>query len=146
MAKGTLNKVSLIGNLGADPVCKSTSLGDKVATLSLATTEAWIDKTTGEMREKTEWHRVVLWRGLAEISEKWLKKGKKIFIEGRLETRKWQDQTGADRWTTEIIGDRLEMLGDAPGQNLPPEPKVSAYRKQEQVPLSSPFPDDDIPF
>lgn len=98
-----LNKAILIGNLGADPDIRSMQNGDKVANLSVATVEKWSDKNTGELKEKTEWHRVTIFGKLAEIAENYLKKGSKVFIEGKLQTRKWQDQSGQDRYTTEIV-------------------------------------------
>lgn len=107
-----VNKVILIGNLGADPEIKYTSSGNvPVASLRIATSERWQDKSTGEWQERTEWHRVTAWRHLAERAERFLAKGKQVYIEGRLETRKWQDRDGNDRYTTEIIARDLMMLG-----------------------------------
>ena len=106
---GSVNKVILIGNLGADPEVRSTNDGTKLCNLRIATSESWRDRNSGEKREKTEWHRVVIWnpqggkRGLVEICEQYLKKGSKVYIEGQLQTRKWQDQAGADRYSTEIV-------------------------------------------
>ena len=111
MAKGTVNKVILIGNLGSDPEVKTTPSGVQVANFSLATSESWTDKASGERKEKAEWHRLVLWRRLAEIAGQYLKKGAKIYIEGKLETRSWEDKEGQKRYTTEVIVDKLEMLG-----------------------------------
>lgn len=110
----SVNKVILIGNLGADPESRYMPNGDQVVTLRLATTDAWKDKTTGEKKESTEWHRVVLWRKLAEIAAQYLKKGQQVYIEGQLKTRKWTDKDGQDRYTTEISGDSLKMLGSRP--------------------------------
>jgi single-strand DNA-binding protein len=110
MARG-LNKVMIIGNLGNDPDVKYTATGDPVVNLSLATTDSWKDKSTGDLQEKTEWHRVVLFRRLAEIARDYLKKGSQVYIEGRLQTRKWQDKEGHDRYTTEIVGNDMQMLG-----------------------------------
>ncbi len=112
---GSLNKVTLIGNLGADPEIRSMNNGGKVCTLSVATTETWKDKQTGEKREKTEWHRVVIFGdGLVRVAENYLKKGSKIYIEGSLQTRKWQDRDGNDKYTTEVVlqgfGGTLIML------------------------------------
>lgn len=107
----TLNKVTLIGYLGHDPEMRYTAVGDAVAHLSLATTETWKDKATGEKREATEWHRVVLYRKLAEIAGEYLKKGSHVYIEGKLQTRKWSGKDGIERSTTEIIADDLRMLG-----------------------------------
>lgn len=114
MAKG-VNKVILIGNLGADPEVRYLPGGDAVTNLSVATSESWKDKQSGEMQERTEWHRVVLFRRTAEIAGEYLKKGSKVYIEGRIRTRKWQDQSGQDRYTTEIHGDDLQMLDRASG-------------------------------
>ncbi len=110
----SVNKVILIGNLGADPESRYMPNGDQVVTLRLATTDAWKDKATGEKKEATEWHRVVLWRKLAEIAAQYLKKGQQVYIEGQLKTRKWTDKEGQDRYTTEISGDSLKMLGSRP--------------------------------
>ena len=114
-----VNRVILIGNLGRDPEVRSLPDGLKVVNLSVATSESWTDKQTGERREKTEWHRVTIWNeGLAGVAEKYLKKGSKVYVEGRLETRKWQDQSGQDRYSTEVVLARyrgeLVMLGDRP--------------------------------
>jgi len=107
-----VNKVILIGNLGADPEVKYTQQGNvPVANLRIATSERWQDKATGEWQERTEWHRVVAWRYLAERAERFLQKGKQVYIEGKLETRKWQDRDGNDRYTTEIIARDLMILG-----------------------------------
>ncbi|GAB5387556.1 MAG: single-stranded DNA-binding protein [Alphaproteobacteria bacterium] len=101
---GSINKVILIGNLGADPDVRSMTSGDKVCNLSIATSESWNDRQTGERKEKTEWHRVVLFnQGLIRVVEQYLKKGSKVYVEGQLETRKWQDQNGQDRYTTEVV-------------------------------------------
>ena len=101
---GSVNKVILVGNLGADPEIRNLPSGGKVVNLSIATSENWKDKNTGERREKTEWHRVVIFsEGLARVAESYLKKGSKVYIEGQLQTRKWQDQSGADKYSTEIV-------------------------------------------
>jgi single-strand DNA-binding protein len=100
---GSVNKVILIGNLGRDPEIRKMQSGDSVANLSLATSETWNDRQTGERREKTEWHRVVIFGKLAEIAERYLKKGSKIYVEGQLQTRKWQDQSGQDKYSTEVV-------------------------------------------
>jgi single-strand DNA-binding protein len=107
----SLNKVILIGNLGADPDTRSLGSGDPVCTLRLATTDQWKDKASGETREVTEWHRVVLFRKLAEIAGQYLKKGASVYIEGRLHTRKWQDKEGQERYTTEVEATEMKMLG-----------------------------------
>jgi len=109
MARG-VNKVILIGNLGQDPDVKYMPNGGAVANVTVATSESWKDKNTGEMQERTEWHRVVFFRRLAEIAGEYLKKGSKVYIEGKLQTRKWQDQSGNDRYTTEIIANEMQML------------------------------------
>ncbi len=106
-----VNKVIIIGNLGRDPEIKYTQSNVPVANFSVATSESWKDKTSGEWQEKTEWHRIVAWRHLAERAEKYLRKGKQVYVEGRLETRKWQGQDGQDRYTTEIVAVQLQMLG-----------------------------------
>lgn len=112
-----VNKVILVGRLGKDPEVKSLENGAQVANFSIATSEVWKDKTTGEKKESTEWHNIVLWRGLAEIAAKYLKKGSQVYIEGKLRTRKWE-KGGVDRYTTEIVGDNLTMLGDGHKSNL----------------------------
>ena len=117
---GSLNKVMLIGNLGADPEVRSFSNGGKVCNLRIATSETWTDKATGERKEKTEWHTVAIFsEGLVGVAERYLRKGSKVFVEGKLQTRKWQDQNGADRYATEIViqglGGTLTMLDGAQG-------------------------------
>lgn len=107
----SLNKVLLIGNLGADPEMRYMPNGDAVANLRIATAESWKDKATGEKKESTEWHRVVMFRKLAEIAGQYLKKGSQVYIEGKLVTRKWQDKDGQDRYSTEIVSDEMKMLG-----------------------------------
>ena len=109
MARSGINKVILVGNLGQDPEVKYTAGGAAVTTLSLATSESWKDKDTGSDQERTEWHRVVLWRRLAEIAGEYLKKGSKVYIEGQLQTRKWE-QDGQTRYTTEVIGRDMQFL------------------------------------
>ncbi len=119
---GSVNKVILIGNLGRDPEVRSMQNGGKVANLSIATSENWKDKSTGERKEKTEWHRVVIFGSLADIAERYLKKGSKVYVSGQLQTRKWTDQSGAEKYTTEVVlqgyGGELTMLdgrGDGAG-------------------------------
>ena len=105
---GSVNKVILIGNLGRDPEIRSIQDGNKVANLSLATSDTWRDKNTGERRERTEWHRVVIFdEKLTEVAEKYLRKGSKVYLEGQLQTRKWQDQSGQDKYTTEVVLNRF---------------------------------------
>jgi single-strand DNA-binding protein len=150
MAKGSVNKVILVGNLGKDPEVRYTPNGLAVANITIATTESWKDKQSGENQERTEWHRVAMYSRLAEITGEYLRKGSKVFIEGRLQTRKWQDKTtGQDRYTTEIIADTLEMLGksNASGDFTPPADKSApAEGHGPQPEVSSDNFDDDIPF
>ena len=149
MSRG-INKVILVGNLGADPEVRYTASGSAVANLSIATTVGWKDKTTGENQTRTEWHRVVLFNRLGEIAGEYLKKGSQVYIEGSLQTRKWQDKSGADRYTTEIVGREMQMLGGRGqgGDDFPSAPPSS----QSAKPASAPAPaasdefDDDIPF
>jgi single-strand DNA-binding protein len=114
MARG-VNKVILIGNLGADPETRAMPSGSSVANLRIATTENWKDRTSGENQERTEWHRVVLFGKLAEIASEYLRKGSQVYIEGSLRTRKWQDKTGNERYSTEIVGNEMQMLGGRGG-------------------------------
>jgi single-strand DNA-binding protein len=118
MARG-INKVILIGNLGADPETRYTPSGTAITNLRLATTESWKDRQTGEQQERTEWHRVVMFDRLAEIAAEYLRKGSQVYIEGQLQTRKWQDQQGQDRYTTEIRARDMQMLGGRPGAGAP---------------------------
>lgn len=111
----SVNKVILIGNLGADPEVRSTANGGYVANLRMATTETWRDRNSGERQERTEWHRVVFFGRTAEIAQQYLRKGSKIYVEGKLQTRKWQDQNGQDRYTTEIVGDTMQFLDSKSG-------------------------------
>jgi single-strand DNA-binding protein len=114
MARG-INKVILIGHLGADPETRAMPSGMTVANLRLATTESWKDKQSGEQQERTEWHNVALFGRLGEIAAEYLRKGSQVYIEGRLRTRKWQDKEGRDRYTTEIVGNEMQMLGGRGG-------------------------------
>lgn len=121
---GSINKVILVGNLGADPEIRSTQDGRELANLNIATTESWKDKNSGEKRDKTEWHRVVIFSpGLVSVAKSYLKKGSKVYLEGALQTRKWQDQNGQDKYTTEIVlqgyGSSLVMLDGRSGGNAP---------------------------
>jgi single-strand DNA-binding protein len=116
MASRGINKVILIGNLGADPEIRYTQNSTAIANLSVATSETWKDKQTGEQREQTEWHRIVCYRRLAEIAGEYLRKGSKVYIEGRLQTRKWQGQDGKDNYTTEIVCNEMQMLDGRGGQ------------------------------
>lgn len=146
MARG-VNKVILIGNLGRDPEVRYTPNGVAVATLTIATSETWKDKQTGENQERTEWHRVVMFSRLGEIAGEYLRKGSKVFIEGRLQTRKWQDKnSGQDRYTTEIVADNMQMLDSKGGSgagNM--ESSSSAPAMEAQSAPTDNF-DDDIPF
>ena len=114
MARG-INKVILVGNLGQDPDVRYTANGAAVANISIATTEQWTDKQSGQKQERTEWHRVVLFGRLGEIAGEYLRKGSQVYIEGKLQTRKWQDQGGQDRYTTEIVANDMQMLGGTAG-------------------------------
>jgi single-strand DNA-binding protein len=114
MARG-INKVILVGNLGADPDTRYMPSGSAVTNLSIATSESWKDKQTGEQKERTEWHKVAMFNRLAEIAAEYLRKGSQVYIEGKLRTRKWQDRDGNDRWTTEVIADEMQMLGGRGG-------------------------------
>ncbi len=137
-----INKVIIVGHLGNDPEMRSMPNAEAVANISVATSEAWTDKNTGERREVTEWHRIVFYRKLAEICGQYLKKGAQVYIEGRLRTRKWQDQNGQDRYTTEIQGDVMQMLGTRPqsvdGANNPqpmPQQDASANAFDDSIPF-----------
>ena len=114
MARG-INKVILVGNLGKDPEMRATQSGAAIANITVATSESWKDKQTGEKKEQTEWHRVVFFNRLAEVVGQYLKKGSQVYIEGRLQTRKWQDKEGQDRYTTEIVASEMQMLGGRGG-------------------------------
>lgn len=139
----SLNKVLIIGNLGKDPETRHTAGGDAICNITVATSETWKDKSTGDKKESTEWHRIVFFGRLAEIAGQYLRKGSAVYVEGRLQTRKWQDQNGQDRYTTEIRGDEMKMLGGKPeGQSQPQQPEQRQQRNN--VPSQ---PDDfDIPF
>ena len=146
MARG-INKVILVGNLGADPETRYMPSGSAVTNLSVATSESWKDKQTGEQKDRTEWHKVAMFNRLAEIAAEYLRKGSQVYIEGKIRTRKWQDRDGNDRWTTEIIADEMQMLGGrgggggsapmssgpGPSSSAPPQPGPDDF-------------DDDIPF
>ena len=146
MARG-INKVILVGNLGADPETRYMPSGSAVTNLSVATSESWKDKQTGEQKDRTEWHKVAMFNRLAEIAAEYLRKGSQVYIEGKLRTRKWQDRDGNDRWTTEVIADEMQMLGGRGGGG------GAAPMSSSPGPSSSPPPqpgpddfDDDIPF
>lgn len=158
-----LNKVMLIGNLGADPEVRYMPNGGAVTNINLATTRRWKDKQSGERREHTEWHRVVFFNRLAEVAGEYLRKGSQVYVEGRIQTHKWQDQSGQDRYTTEIVAGEMQMLGSRSGgtanfadnaqQGGKPEPSTQPSSAPQQPQSSNTPPpaayddfDDDIPF
>jgi single-strand DNA-binding protein len=146
-----LNQCQFIGNLGADPECKTFQSGDRIANLRLAVTERWKDKQSGERKERTEWVSVVLRAGLVEVAEKYLRKGSKVFVSGRLSTRKWQDRDGNDRYATEIMGDKLVMLDSAPSGGRPQDSGWGDSKPQGQQGGGNAGGwaddlDDDVPF
>jgi len=162
MARG-VNKVILIGHLGADPEVRYMPNGGAVANVTVATTESWKDKSSGEQQEKTEWHRVVFFARLAEIVGEYLKKGSQLYVEGRLQTRKWQDKSGVDRYTTEIVASEMQMLGGRGGASGGAAPSGGSYGGGQSAGGSAPASggqtsspaaagssyddfDDDIPF
>ena len=153
MARG-VNKVILVGNLGNDPDMKYTASGSAVAKISVATKDSWRDKQTGENQERTEWHRVVAFGRLGEIMGEYLRKGSQVYIEGRLQTNKWQDQNGQDRYTTEIVASDMQMLGARGGEGGgAPSQGGGGFRDNPQTQQSqaqpkpdNDFADDDIPF
>jgi single-strand DNA-binding protein len=152
MASRGVNKVILVGNLGNDPETRTFDNGNQVANFSLATGETWRDKNTGETQERTEWHRVAVFGKLAEIVGQYLRKGSKVYIEGKLQTRKWQGQDGQDRYTTEVVVDMrgvMQMLDSRPsGQQQPQQQSAqqqSSPSQQYQQPPAQGF-DDEIPF
>ena len=150
---GSVNKVILVGNLGADPEVKSFANGGKIANLRVATSENWKDRNTGERKERTEWHRCTMYDRLAEITGEYLKKGAKVYLEGKLQTREWQDQQGQKRYTTEIIVNEMQMLDGRPAGTRPPaqanspdaSPQPSANSRTTTEPPPIDF-DDDLPF
>jgi single-strand DNA-binding protein len=150
----SVNKVMLLGNLGKDPETRHLENGTTVTSFSIATSESYKDRTSGEIITQTDWHNIVLWRCLAEIADKYVKKGDKVFIEGKLRTRTWQDQEGNNRYTTEVIGDNMVMMGknDNAGQNhqggntaQPAQPNT-ATPVSTSPPASESDDDDDLPF
>lgn len=159
MATRGVNKVILVGNLGQEPEHRVLPSGGGVTNISIATSESWKDKNTGEMQERTEWHRVVFFNRLAEIAAEYLRKGSKVYVEGSLRTRKWQDQSGQDRYSTEVIANEMQMLdsrnmsqdsgfsGGAPAM-APAAPAAAAGFTPAPAPAAPPadFPEDDIPF
>ena len=160
-----INKVILVGNLGKDPEVRYLEGGTAVANFTLATSETFKDRNTGEKKTSTEWHNVVVWRGLAEIAEKYLKKGMQVYVEGKLRTRQWQDKDGNNRYTTEIVADNFQMLGRReeanagsfaptsapaaqPAQATPSTPAAPVAQQPAASPsvATSPEEDDDLPF
>lgn len=151
MARG-VNKVILVGNCGKDPETRYTPSGSAVTNVSIATSEQWTDKQSGQKQERTEWHNVVFFNRLAEIAGEYLRKGSQIYVEGQLRTRKWQDKSGQDRYTTEIVANEMQMLGSrgAGGGDYAPPPQQSSSNNNSQpapqmAPVDDSF-DDDIPF
>lgn len=148
MARG-INKVILVGNLGADPETRYMPSGGAVTNIRVATTDSWRDKESGEQQERTEWHSVALFGRLGEIAGEYLRKGRQVYIEGRLRTRKWQDRDGNDRYTTEIIANEMQMLGgraDAGGAPARPAPAAAPAAAAAGSTSDSGDFDDDIPF
>jgi len=149
MARG-VNKAIILGSLGQDPDIRYTAGGAAVANISIATNEQWKDKESGEMQERTEWHRVVFFGRLAEIVGEYLRKGSQVYVEGRIQTRKWQDKEGQDRYTTEIVANEMQMLGSKSGGTTAsfdqsPQPQQSAPATSGTKSSNDDF-DDDIPF
>ncbi len=146
MARG-INKVILVGNLGADPETRYTPSGSAVTKIRIATSESWKDRQTGERQDRTEWHRVVFFGRLAEIAGEYLKKGSQVYVEGSLRTDKWQDQSGQDRYTTEIVANEMQMLGGRAGAGAPASSaESSGFGSSEPSTSREPALDDDIPF
>ena len=148
MARG-INKVILVGNLGKDPEVRYSPSGSAMANVTIATSDSWKDKQTGEKQERTEWHRVVFFNRLAEIVGEYLKKGSQVYIEGRLQTRKWQGQDGQDRYTTEIVANEMQMLGGRGGGSagFQPDSAPAPAAKAPAAAAAGPGDfDDDIPF
>lgn len=157
MSRG-INKVIVLGHLGADPDSRSMPNGKAVTNLRVATSDVWKDKQTGDPQERTEWHSIVMFERLAEVASQYLRKGSQVYIEGSLRTRKWQDKEGKDRYTTEIVGRELQMLGSKPGTSAPQnqgfDMKAAEQRESARLPtaaenrqaaLAGDF-NDDIPF
>lgn len=152
---GSVNRVTLIGNLGADPEVRRLGSGDPVVNLRIATSESWRDKNSGERKEKTEWHSVVIFNeNIAKVAEQYLKKGMKVYLEGSMQTRKWQDQSGADKYSTEIVLQKfrgeLQMLDTQSSSPKPEQPGMSVYatkadREADAVNYQNDL-DDEIPF
>jgi single-strand DNA-binding protein len=151
MARG-INKVILVGNLGADPETRALPSGTTVANIRVATSESWKDKQTGDLKEQTEWHNVAMFGRLGEIAGEYLRKGSQVYIEGRLRTRKWQDKQGNDRYTTEIVANEMQMLGGRGGGGAAADAREPRESREPREPSSVPSStereefDDDIPF
>ena len=145
MSRG-VNKVILVGNLGQKPEMRYTATQTAVANISIATTESWKDKESGENRDKTEWHRVVFFGNLGEIAERYLDKGSSVYVEGKIQTRKWQDKEGKDRWTTEILGNQLTMLGSRNSNDSGSQQDTSSDTPFPEDDSGPGLSDDDIPF
>ena len=148
---GSVNKVILIGNLGKDPEVRTLENGTKLVRFSIATSESYNDKTTGERREITDWHNIVVWRGLADVAEKFLTKGQKVYVEGKLKTRSWQDEAGTTKYATEVVADNFTMLSPK-SENASPQNSPN-YSSQDTPQKPSPMTenlsdndDDDLPF
>ena len=144
MARG-INKVIIVGNLGADPDSRAMTSGNAVTNNSVATSESWNDRETGEKQEKTEWHRVVFFNRLAEIAAQYLKKGSQVYVEGKLQTRKWEDKEGNERWTTEVVANQMQMLGDRMSNDMSNDNASSSQSSSDNDFSTDDF-DDDIPF
>ncbi len=143
---GTVNKVIIVGNLGRDAEVRRTPNGTAVSTISVATTESWTDKSSGERQEKTEWHRVVIWGRTAESLEQYLLKGRQVYVEGKLQTRKWQDRDGHDKYTTEIRSDRVVLLGGRSAEGGDDGSRGSSGGGGGAVQGPPELTEDDIPF
>jgi len=142
----SVNKVIVLGNLGRDPELRHTPAGKAVCTLRVATNESWTDQS-GERQERTEWHQIVVWGRSAENCNQYLRKGRSVFVEGRLQTRKWQDKEGQDRWTTEIVADRVQFIGGGErGAGAGAGAGGSAFEGDAEIPPPSTSESDDIPF
>ena len=154
----SVNKVMLLGNLGRDPEVRTFPNGDSVCNFSIATSTSWKDKASGEKKEKTEWHNIVMYRKLAEIAGEYLKKGSSVFVEGSLQTRKWQTKEGQDRYTTEVAADTMQMLGGRENRNSEPSNTDDNFNQEPERANNPPkksgqsveptleLPEDDIPF
>jgi single-strand DNA-binding protein len=148
-----VNKVILLGNLGKDPEIRTLENGVKVCTFSLATSESYKDRNSGETITRTEWHNIVMWRGLADVAERFLKKGSQIYVEGKIQTRNYQDKEGNQRYMTEVVANEMTMLGGRPGgqnegggsQNRP-EPAASGNNRNDSAPSGGDDEEDDLPF